>query len=624
MKNYLKTFSYLGFTYLINAVILLLFYFMADDAGVRSVIYFILSAGGYTLIYTLPAVIVAAAVFGATVKVKNASTRSAAVHWSCVAASFISVLLLLTDLGLYRGWGFHFNPLVYNLLTTPGGFASMGLRAENVVPLVAVIVFLAAFFGGLGYLCSRSEKLKSFAGKLCTLRMSIALFLVIALSFTCGIFMYGYERYRMEPEVLASAKVIPLSIPVSMKSFFKKIGVKAPDRQGILLRAGAGTGLRYPAKAVVRDGKNMKYNVVWLACESWRGDMLNEKVMPNAWKMAQKSIRFTNNLSGGNGTRMGVFSMFYGLYGNYWHPVLNSRRGPVFMDWLIEDGYKFFCVTSAKFSYPEFDHTVFARVPSDSLLSDDNGATFQRDQRNVKKLCKFIADNRDKGPFFGFMFFESPHAPYEFPAENIIEPDYHKSINYASVSKEAGPAIKRRYMNACNHLDSRLKEVFDTLEKYDMLKNTIVVLVGDHGEEFFEKGRLGHNSTFVKEQIHTPLVMHIPGAGAKIYDKMSSHFDIVPMLAPYFGVTSPAEDYCLGYNLLDGKSERTYSLASGWSELFFIGSKHKILLPTTSLSSATNKLYDINDKEVEGKDKFFADNVSLLMKIQLDSQRFNK
>ena len=169
----------------------------------------------------------------------------------------------------------------------------------------------------------------------------------------------------------------------------------------------------------------------------------------------------------------------------------------------------------------------------------------------------------------------------------------------------------------------RLKEVFDTLEKNNLYDNTIVVLVGDHGEEFFEKGRLGHNSAFHKEQIHTPLVIHIPGRKPEVYSKMSSHLDIVPMLAPYFGVTNDPEDYSLGFNLLDGKSERKYSISCGWSELFYTGLKHKILLPTDPVSFATGKLYNTRDEIIDGKDNFFRDNAATMMQIQIDSSKFN-
>jgi membrane-anchored protein YejM (alkaline phosphatase superfamily) len=67
------------------------------------------------------------------------------------------------------------------------------------------------------------------------------------------------------------------------------------------------------------------------------------------------------------------------------------------------------------------------------------------------------------------------------------------------------------YINASNHLDYQFSRIISTLKKEDLLKETIVIITGDHGEEFMENGRWGHNSTFSQQQIRVPLLIHIPG-----------------------------------------------------------------------------------------------------------------
>lgn len=623
MTFVLKTAFCAVLLWVVNALTLILFFCHAENPGVKTIFFFISALFVYALLYTLPAI--AAGVFSCFLCCrKSEKQRLLLPVCATLTAGFITTILLLFDLGLYHGWGFHFNPLVYNLLTTPGGFSSMGLRFSHIASLLVIILAIALAFAGAALAVIKFKFAERYAKKIFSLSGSLTLVLLLALSTSVSMLFYGYERYKMNPEVLNSAQVIPLYAPVSMRSFMRSLGVAAPSGNELLFKSKKGKNhLSYPLKEIVRNSSRKKYNIVWLACESWRSDMLTKEIMPNAWSFAEESVRFTDNHSGGNGTRMGIFTMFYSLYGNYWHIVLNMRRGPLFIDWLIEDNYKFYCVTSAKFTYPEFEHTIWEKLPRTSLESDDNGKTYERDQRNVRKLCDFIRNSDKNTPFMAFMFFESPHAPYEFPPEAEIHKDYQRSINYATASAENGPGIKKRYINSCRHLDMRLKEVFDTLKEKNLYDSTIVVLAGDHGEEFFEKGRLGHNSAFHKEQIHTPLVIRIPGKKPQVYSKMSSHLDIVPMLAPYFGVTNPPEDYSLGYNLLDGKSERKYSISCGWSELFYTGAKHKILLPTDPVSFATGKLYNTNDEVVSGKDDFFRSNASTLMKIQINSSKFN-
>ena len=60
------------------------------------------------------------------------------------AGSALTQILLLSDFGLFRGFGFHFNLFVWNLLTTPGGFSSMGLRSNNIIPLALAMALLVA------------------------------------------------------------------------------------------------------------------------------------------------------------------------------------------------------------------------------------------------------------------------------------------------------------------------------------------------------------------------------------------------------------------------------------------------------------------------------------------------
>jgi hypothetical protein len=55
--------------------------------------------------------------------------------------------------------------------------------------------------------------------------------------------------------------------------------------------------------------------------------------------------------------------------------------------------------------------------------------------------------------------------------------------------KRDAPGLKRRYANSCTHLDTQFDRVIGFPEKKGLLDSTIVILTGDHGEEFMEKGR---------------------------------------------------------------------------------------------------------------------------------------
>ena len=532
-------------------------------------------------------------------------------------------LVLLMDAGLYFRYGYHINPHVINIFTTPGGFEGMGMRPNEIAMLAAGVILLAMVHTGLTIVFFKSTKLQIV--KISSWKMPVTAAAVLTLAFLTTFFTYTYAHYTMNSQPLRAASAIPFYISGSAGSFYKSLGVKKPERNAVALTlAKKSSLLSYPVAPIRRKAERPKYNVLWIACESWAAKLFSPEIMPNTADFAKRGIVFRNHYSGGNVTRQGVFSMFYALPGSYWHAFLAARRSPVLMDWLKEDNYLFECITSSKFTYPEFDQTVFASVTQKDLHSDSSGMTYERDQRNVQRLLQALGESASsQQPSFNFMFFESCHHPYSFPEEAKLYPDYIEPFNTVNATPANKDAIFKRAANAARHLDIRLGEVFKTLQEKDLLKNTIVVIAGDHGEEFFEKGLLGHSSSFNNEQTRTTLILYYPGITPGSYEKMSSHLDIVPMLAPLFGVENPPEDYSCGINLLAPEApERNYALIANWDEVFFAGTKYKSYIPLDADDLAKQIVTDADDNELPDVTPFYTEYKNDLIQVQQDLTRF--
>ena len=258
----------------------------------------------YSFFYMIPGLLLSALVSAATVKAGEAPWRRRLVTGVTVGTMYFSHLLLLMDAGLYHGFGFHFNFLVWNLLTTPGGFASMGLRAGTILTLVAGIVLLLVFHIAIMAAFVWMPKLRVIAVVLKGWR-KFALAGVCLLCLLFSMFAYGYEHYMLRATPLMAVRTIPLFQGMTMSGFLSDLGVKRPDREVMQVKANSGKyeHLNYPANPIQRRANRPKYNVVWLACESWRADMLDPEIMPNASKFAERAVNFKNNYSGGNGTR---------------------------------------------------------------------------------------------------------------------------------------------------------------------------------------------------------------------------------------------------------------------------------------------------------------------------------
>lgn len=532
-------------------------------------IFGVLSFVLYCLFYLLPAI-------GLTILARKFSKTAHSRFTSITAIiSFgLSNLLMYANAKIFSLYGMFFNGFIMNLVFTPGGIESLGGSNASHAGFAVIIMGFFILSAGLWWLSQSLTKLQlpqAFNQRLPWLAAILAVIVHLA---------YAFDTFSKN-ELHPVAESIPFFQTVSARNFFKALGF-VPQRN-VSVSVKAKGKLNYPLAPLQITPPKQAYNIVWLTSESLRWDMLDARIMPNTWAFSAQAARFTQNYSGGNGTRMGVFTMFTGIPGNYWFNFLDANRGAAIIDVMQQQQYQMSLYTSAKFSYPEFSKTVFARIPSEQLHDNNPLPTgWENDRENVTQLLNFI-DQRDKSkPFFTFMFFESPHARYYFPPESVIAKPYRDDINYATIDKkqfkEDIVPIKNRYINAVHHLDMQFGRIFDYLKQHDLLDNTIVVINGDHGEEFMEHGFWGHNSTFVDQQTRTPLVIYVPQMKPMVYEDMTSHMDIIPTIMPLLGVSNPSSDYATGYNLLRGE-KRSYTYISDWDKITYVDDQVKITYP---------------------------------------------
>jgi arylsulfatase len=60
------------------------------------------------------------------------------------------------------------------------------------------------------------------------------------------------------------------------------------------------------------------------------------------------------------------------------------------------------------------------------------------------------------------------------------------------------------------HTDHHIGQVLDRLDNLGLEQNTLVIITADHGEEFLERDRLGHEWTVYDELMHVPLMIRNP------------------------------------------------------------------------------------------------------------------
>jgi membrane-anchored protein YejM (alkaline phosphatase superfamily) len=508
----------------------------------------------------------------------------------------VATLFFHANAKLFELYGMFVNGFVINLIVTPGGLESLG--GSDATNLGFVLIGAAFLVGhvlllwGLHVLLRRVD-LAHVGWR----RLGKAVLLVFLLSTLSDRFTYAYADAYGKSELMGLTQGVPYYTGLTMRKTLRKLGFHPISQQKVVRIKG---DVHYPLSPIKFERPNQPYNIVWLVSESWRADTLNAEIMPRSWDFARQAQNFRLHYSGGNGTRIGVFTMMTGVPGSYWEYFLQDRRSAPLIDVLQQQDYQMALYSSAHFSYPEFDQTIFSKIPHEQLHEvKEKMQGWEKDRKNVSDMLEFI-DKRDLAkPFFTWMFFESPHARYYFPAESVVRRPYQDDINYATMDRgdlrENIDLIRNRYLNSVHHLDSQFARVIDHLKARNLLDRTIVVLVGDHGEEFMEHGFWGHNSTFSDPQTRTPLVLWIPGLPAAAHDRLTSHLDLPATIMPLLGVGNPSSDYSIGYNLISGPA-REHVLLSDWSNVGYRDHQVKITMPINAQGGVGRKVVGPNDQ----------------------------
>ena len=127
-------------------------------------------------------------------------------------------------------------------------------------------------------------------------------------------------------------------------------------------------------------------------------------------------------------------------------------------------------------------------------------------------------------PFFAFLNVFDAHDPYLPPApfDSLFEPaglgpagrTHARAMAIAPKGEMSAAEHARQldlYDGAIAFMDHNLGRLLDSLEKRGTLRNTLVVLLGDHGESFGEHGTYTHGNDVYTEVMRVPLVMVLPG-----------------------------------------------------------------------------------------------------------------
>lgn len=371
-----------------------------------------------------------------------------------------------------------------------------------------------------------------------------------------GIYAWADASYYVP--VTSIGQQLPVYKGFTAKKQFSRWGLVNPQQsrerevarrlsQG--LNTAADRVLNYPLNPMqCRPGSGK--NILLIMADAMRSDRFNEQDSPRLYRYAaERGQVFSQHFSGGNSSRMGVFSLFYGLPPGYWSSFESLHRSSVLIDELQRQGYQLGLFTSSTMYRPvALDRTAFANVSGLRLLTEPaSDPAWKRDQAITAEWFDWLDKRNTQQAFFGFLFYDATNA-ITFPT------DY--PVRFAA-SGETGLAKKfADYRTSVHFVDSLIASVLNDLERRGLAEDTVVIISSDHGEEFDDSGAglKDHGSGYTRFQLQVPMIISIPGRAPSIHGHRSSHYDLVPtLMEEVLACSNPPSDFSSGNNLFDGQ-----------------------------------------------------------------------
>ena len=319
-------------------------------------------------------------------------------------------------------------------------------------------------------------------------------------------------------------------------------------------------------------------NIVFVSIDSLRPDHLgcygyDKPTSPFLDGLAAGGARFENAVSTTSWTLPSHASMFTGLLGKTHGLVDNgmslSEDQVTLAELLKGQGYHTAGFFGGPYLHPTFGlHQGFDVYEScmsqsfDGLSGDEvrnvemsaappshTDITGPRTQKRVEDWARERVEEGASDPYFLFLHLWDVHYNFNPPdefREMFVDPNYngpadgrlmHNKAIRPGMAQSDLDHVLALYDGEIRFTDEILKRIFRDLTDKGMMKNTLVLITADHGEEFFEHNNVGHNKTLFDEVLRIPMIAHWPGhieAGQVIEDQVQI-VDLMPTFASFAG-----------------------------------------------------------------------------------------
>jgi hypothetical protein len=303
----------------------------------------------------------------------------------------------------------------------------------------------------------------------------------------------------------------------------------------------------HPQPVVAPQALRSKPDVFLFLVESLRWDTLTPKIAPFLTRFREEACQpLGETWAASNVTHQSWFSILSGQLPVFMNDAREARQMALLPAVLKASGYRVEARMVNDFTYMDMIAANFGDPLATDVMENvgpESSENFfkvsEREVRMLKRL-KASVESRAPGGLFALTGMDSTHYNYRWG--NAFTPpfaDYEQNpIFPMRPTPKQARRIVHRFWNSVAWVDAQLADFIAFLKAQGRYDNAIIIVTGDHGEEFKEQGSWFHGTQLNEAQTRVPILIKWPasmvtGRGPEV--ARASHLDLVPTLFDALG-----------------------------------------------------------------------------------------
>ncbi|MEN9395908.1 MAG: hypothetical protein RLZ81_438 [Pseudomonadota bacterium] len=423
-----------------------------------------------------------------------------------------SLMLIMLRYKLHSYFG---DFLTFSIIKNLGGgsiFDAITYAAQEGGLLVMVLVTaILLWWFGIGLLKRIPNVMMYYIG---TYRHYVTIWIVAIIgTISLTILLDTNETYRHHlnktTAFLNTKSFIQLMFDYDNRSYPLDIPDNGIDEDGL-----AGDLHLIPNNGTTYKFKEQKRHIVLIVLESVRGDVLDESlnglvVTPNLNRIAKEGMSLKNYYSHSGYTTSSLEAIFT----SYPAPVGGK---PLLLEVLKNNDYRISIISGQDESFGGISQRIGSRknanyyfdastIPEKrAFFATSPGGLVVSNEIVVSQFKSAIETGSLEKPNFFYVNLQSAHFPYYYQGMPLILTQH--PISRGDIKSSNSSHVKTTYLNAVAAADFSVGEIVNELKRKNIYKDTVLVIVGDHGESLFEDGLLGHGMRISEDQLNAIFV----------------------------------------------------------------------------------------------------------------------